>query len=97
MWEPSHFFASAPCRPGAHSQFGGMTWYVEIELFDRVVHEIPLSDSRAEAVRCYRRARRNWQAGKPFALDVGDLRLASDFAEDVTGLRLRLFEDRAAA
>jgi hypothetical protein len=90
-------FAADPCRPSAHSQFDGMTWYVEIELFDRVVHEIPLSDSQAEAERCYRRARRNWQAGKPFALDVGDLRLASYFAEDVTGLRLRVFEDRAAA
>jgi hypothetical protein len=74
-----------------------VTWYIEIELFGRVVHEIPLSDSQAEAERSYRRARRNWNAGEPVALDLGDRRLASYFAEDVTSLRLRVFEDRAAA
>jgi hypothetical protein len=74
-----------------------MTWYVEIELFDRVVHEIPLSDSQAEAELCYRRARTRWQAGEAVTLDLGGLRLASYFAEDVTGLRLRVLEDRAAA
>jgi hypothetical protein len=84
-------------RPKDHSQFDAMTWYVEIELFDRVVHEVPVSDSEADAELCYRRARRKWQAGEPVAVDVGGVRLASYFAEDVTGLRLRVFEDRAAA
>jgi len=74
-----------------------MTWYIEIELFGRVLHEIPLSDSQAEAELVYRRARRNWDAGEPVALDLGDRRLASYFAEDVTSLRLRVLEDRAAA
>jgi hypothetical protein len=74
-----------------------MSWYIEVELFGRVVHEVPVSDSHSEAERCYRRARADWDAGRAFALEVGDLRLASYFADDVTGLRLRPFEERAAA
>jgi hypothetical protein len=74
-----------------------MSWYIEVELFGRVAHEVPVSDSRAEAERCYRRARVAWEAGEAVALEVGDLRLASYFPEDVTGLRLRPFEERAAA
>jgi hypothetical protein len=84
-------------RPKGDSQFDVMTWYVEIELFDRVVHEIPVSDSQADAELCYRRAHHKWQAGEAVALDLGGVRLAWYFAEDVTGLRLRVFEDRAAA
>jgi hypothetical protein len=84
-------------RPNADPHCNAMTWYIEIELFGRVVHEIPLSDSKADAELSYRRARRNWDAGEPVALDLGDRRLASYFAEDVTSLRLRVFEDRAAA
>jgi hypothetical protein len=74
-----------------------MSWYIEVELFGRVVHEVPVSGDPAEAERCYRRARADWHAGEAVALEVGDLRLASYFAEDVTGLRLRPFEERAAA
>ena len=74
-----------------------MSWYIEVELFGRVVHEVPVSDDHSEARRCYRRARADWLAGEPVALAVGDLRLASYFADDVSGLRLRAFEERAAA
>ena len=74
-----------------------MGWYIEVELFGRVVHEVPVSDNHAEAERCYRLARADWQAGADIALEVGNLRLASYFADDVTGLRLRPFEERAAA
>jgi hypothetical protein len=74
-----------------------MTWYIEVELFGRVVHEVPVSENHAEAERCYRRARAEWDAGGAVALEVGDQRLASYFADDVTGLRLRPFEERAAA
>ena len=74
-----------------------MRWYIEVELFGRVVHEVPVSDNRSEAESCYRRARAGWDAGEAVALEVGDLRLASYFAGDVTGLRLRPFEERAAA
>jgi len=74
-----------------------MSWYIEVELFGRVAHEVPVSDSRAEAERCYRCARVAWETGEAVALEVGDLRLASYFPEDVTGLRLRPFEERAAA
>ena len=74
-----------------------MSWYIEVELFGRVVHEVPVSDDHAEAQRCYQRARADWVAGEPVVLDVGDLRLASYFADDVTGLRLRAIEERAAA
>jgi hypothetical protein len=74
-----------------------MSWYIEVELFGRVLHEVPVSDSHAEAERCYRRARSDWDAGRGVVLEVGDLRLASYFAEDVTGLRLRSFQERAAA
>jgi hypothetical protein len=74
-----------------------MSWYIEVELFGRAVHQVPVSDNHSEAERCYRRARAEWDAGGAIALEVGDLRLASYFAEDVTGLRLRLFEERAAA
>jgi hypothetical protein len=73
-----------------------MSWYIEVELFGRVVHEVPLSDS-AEAERCNRHARVAWETGEAVALEVGDLRLASYFPDDVTGLRLRRFEERAAA
>jgi hypothetical protein len=74
-----------------------MSWYIEVELFGRVVHEVPVSDSPAEAQRCYRRARADWTAGGPVVLDVGGVRLASYFAEDVTALHLRPFEERDAA
>ena len=74
-----------------------MSWYIEVELFGRVAHEVPVSDSHAEAERCYRCARVAWETGEAVALEVGDLRLASYFPEDVTGLRLRPFEERAAA
>lgn len=74
-----------------------MSWYIEVELFRRVVHEVPVSDDQTEAERCYRRARAGWDAGGAVVLEVGDLRLASYFADDVTGLRLRPFEERAAA
>jgi hypothetical protein len=74
-----------------------MSWYIEVELFGRVVHEVPVSDSRAEAERCHRRARVAWERGEAVALELGGLRLASYFPDDVTGLRLRLFEERAAA
>ena len=74
-----------------------MSWYIEVELFGRVAHEVPVSDSPAEAKRCYRRARADWMAGRPVALEVGGVRLASYFAEDVTALHLRPFEERAAA
>jgi hypothetical protein len=74
-----------------------MSWYIEVELFGRVVHEVPVSDSHAETERCYRRARAAWNAGGAVALEVGDVRLASYFADDVTGLRLRSVEERAAA
>jgi hypothetical protein len=74
-----------------------MGWYIEIELFGRVVHEVPVSDSHAEAERCYRHARADWTAGRAVALDVGDVRLASYFADDVTALHLRRIEARAAA
>jgi hypothetical protein len=55
-------------------------------LFGRVAHEVPVSDSAAGAERCYRRARADWMAGRPVALEVGGVRLASYFAEDVTAL-----------
>jgi hypothetical protein len=58
---------------------------------------VPVSDNPAEAERCYRRARADWTAGRPVALEVDGVRLASCFAEDVTGLCLRPFEERAAA
>jgi hypothetical protein len=74
-----------------------MSWYIEVELFGRVVHEVPVSDNRAQSERCYRRARIAWERGEAVTLEVGDLRLASYFHEDVTGLRLRPFEERAAA
>jgi hypothetical protein len=74
-----------------------MSWYIEVELFGRVVHEVPVSDSRADAERCYRRARGAWETGEAVELEVGDQRLATYFAEDVTGLRLHSFEERAAA
>jgi hypothetical protein len=74
-----------------------VSWYIEVELFGRVVHEVPVADSHAEAERCYRRARAEWTAGRDVALEVGDVRLASYFAEDVTALHLRPFEERAAA
>jgi hypothetical protein len=74
-----------------------MSWYIEVELFGRVVHEVPVPGDHAEAERCCWRARADWKAGMNVALDVGGSRLASYFAGDVTGLRLRRFEDRAAA
>jgi hypothetical protein len=74
-----------------------VSWYIEVELFGRVLHEVPVSDSRAEAERCYRRARADWTAGRAVVLERGDVRLASYFAEDVTALHLRPFEERAAA
>jgi hypothetical protein len=74
-----------------------MSWYIEVELFGRVVHEVPVSDSRAEAERCYRRARVAWERGEAVALEFGGLRLASYFPDDVTGLSLHPFEERAAA
>jgi hypothetical protein len=54
-------------------------------------------ENQTQVELSYRRARRNWDAGEPVALDLGDRRLDSYFAEDVTSLRLRVFEDRAAA
>ena len=74
-----------------------MSWYIEVELFGRVVHEVPVSDNRAEAERCYRRARVAWESGEAVVLEFGGLRLAAYFPDDVTGLRLRPFEERAAA
>jgi hypothetical protein len=74
-----------------------MSWYIEVELFGRVVHEVPVSDNHAEAEQCYRRARAAWQAGRTVAVEAGGVRLASYFADDVTGMRLRPFEERAAA
>jgi hypothetical protein len=74
-----------------------MSWFIEVELFGRVVHEVPVSDDYSDAERCYRRARAAWSAGEPVALEVDGLRLVSYFADDVSGLRLRSFEERAAA
>jgi hypothetical protein len=66
-----------------------MSWYIEIELFGRVVHEVPVSPNELEARRCYERAQAQWRRGAPVDLELDDkTRLSSYFAEDVTGLRL---------
>jgi hypothetical protein len=74
-----------------------MSCYIEVELFGRVLHEVPVSDDQSEAESSYRRARADWKAGRPVAVEAGGVRLASYFADDVTGLRLRPFEERVAA
>jgi hypothetical protein len=75
-----------------------MSWYIEVELLGRVVHEVAVSDSDLEAMRCYRSARAQWRAGKPIALELADnTRLASYLAEDVTGLRLLASDQRLVA
>jgi hypothetical protein len=82
-------------RVAAHTE--AVSWYIEIELFGRVIHEVAVSQNELEAKRCYERARAQWRSGQAVALELDDTtRLGSYFAEDVTGLRL-LGEDQALA
>jgi hypothetical protein len=51
-----------PAPSGRRSRLRRMSWYIEVELLGRVVHEVPVSDNHSEAERCYRRARADWNA-----------------------------------